>query len=196
MSYSPEDQQEATDGGVDHAVALDATLDRERALSRPNDWPADFNAFVRSHSARLVRSLGLITLDRGLAEDAAQEAFLQLYLHWTEVPQMRDPAAWLYRVGINRCKNYRRALRCTTRLVDRLGRSIGETYEEWSPDASFAAVFRELPARQRTAATLHYLAGFSTAEISRTMDISEGAVSSHLYKTRQSLRKLLEASDD
>jgi RNA polymerase sigma factor (sigma-70 family) len=145
----------------------------------------------------LVKSLALITLDRGLAEDAAQDAFFQLYLHWREVPAMRDPAAWLYRVGINRCKDYRRALRRRLMLVERLGRSTSDDLqdgpqERWSPEIDFLAVLGPLPKRQRTAAALHYLAGFSTSEIAASMSISEGAVGSHLYKARESLRKILE----
>jgi RNA polymerase sigma-70 factor (ECF subfamily) len=151
---------------------------------------------VNGHSARLVKSLALITFDRGLAEDAAQEAFLQLYVHWREVPGMRDPVAWLYRVGMNRCKNYRRALGRTARLIDRLGRSVeGDLCPsgQWSPETDFVAIFQPLPKRQRTAVALHYLAGFSTSEIAQTMGISQGAVGSHLHKARESLRKVLEA---
>jgi RNA polymerase sigma-70 factor, ECF subfamily len=144
-----------------------------------------------------VKSLALVTLDRGLAEDAAQDAFLQLYLHWREVPRMRDPSAWLYRVGLNRCKDYRRAMRRGLRLIERLGHSISDEPQHcvqphWSPETDFVAMVKPLPKRQRTAAALHYLAGFSTSEIAAAMMISEGAVGSHLHKARESLRKTLE----
>jgi RNA polymerase sigma-70 factor, ECF subfamily len=170
---------------------------RDHCLDRGRDaaYAADFDDFVERHSTRLVRSLALISLDRGLAEDAAQEAFLQLYLHWGEVPRMKDPAAWLYRVAINRCKNYRRALGYTAQLIDRLGRSVEHdsfSPEQWSPRADFVALFKPLPKRQRTAVVLHYLADLSTAEIAQAMGISEGAVGSHLHKARQSLREHLE----
>lgn len=200
MSYSADDQ-DLPEGGDNYVSAIDVARNMDWTLSRDEEWPADYETFVHCHSARLVKSLALITLDQGLAEDAAQEAFLQLYLHWPEVPQMRDPAAWLYRVGMNRCKNYRRWLSRTARLVDRLGRSLNLVYPldeedppgEWWPETDFVAAFERLPQRQRTAAALHYLAGFSTAEIARTMDISEGAVGSHLHKARLSLQKVLKA---
>lgn len=174
--------------------AIDAVSgERGWTLSRDGEWPADFEAFLHRHSAQLVKSLALITLDRGLAEDAAQEAFLQLYLHWREVPGMRDPAAWLYRAGMNRCKNYRRALSRADRLADRLSRSVDDgPQEQWSPEPDFVAIFQPLPKRQRAAVALHYLAGFSTSEIATTMGISEGAVGSHLHKAREALRKVLE----
>ena len=94
---------------------------------------------------------------------------------------------------MNRCKNYRRAMSRTARLVERLGQSVDErTQGQWSPEAGFVAIFQPLPKRQRAAVALHYLAGFSTSEIANTMGISEGAVGSHLHKARESLRKVLE----
>lgn len=147
---------------------------------------------MQAHSARLVRSLTLITLDAGLAEDAAQEAFLQLHLHWRD-PAMKDRVAWLYRVAINRSKDYRRALRRATGLAQRLAEVFDEqAVESWSPDPGLVAIVRQLPKRQRTAAALFYLAGFSSREIAAAMGISEGAVGSHLHKAREALRKILE----
>ena len=147
---------------------------------------------MQAHSARLVRSLTLITLDAGLAEDAAQEAFLQLHLHWRD-PAMKDRVAWLYRVAINRSRDYRRALRRTAGLTQRLSERYDEqAVESWSPDPGLVAIVRSLPKRQRTATALFYLAGFSSREIAAAMGISEGAVGSHLHKAREALRKILE----
>ena len=147
---------------------------------------------VRTHSGPLIRTLMLITLDAGLAEDAAQEAFLQLHLHWCD-PAVKNRVAWLYRVAINRSKDYRRALSRVAGLTKRLSRSLDEgAIESWTPDPGLVGILRPLPKRQRTAAALFYLAGFSTAEIARTMGISEGAVGSHLHKAREALRKIWE----
>ena len=140
--------------------------------------PAEFNDLVHAHGPALIRSLTLITLDPGLAEDAAQEAFLKLYLHWND-PAVTDRVAWLYRVAINRSKDYRRALRRASRLGERLAERAGRrALESWNPDPRLIDLLRPLPQRQRTAAALCYLAGFSTHEIGRAMDISEGAVGS------------------
>jgi len=153
---------------------------------------AEFDDLVYAHGSALVRSLTLITLDPGLAEDAAQEAFLKLYLHWND-PAIIDRVAWLYRVAINRSKDYRRAIRRTIQLRDRLtARADRRALESWDPNPRFIDLLRPLPKRQRTAAALFYLAGFSTQEIARAMDISEGAVGSHLHKAREALRKILE----
>jgi DNA-directed RNA polymerase specialized sigma24 family protein len=67
-----------------------------------------YEGFVRDQSRRLLQSLSLIMRDRELAADAAQDAFIQLYRHWEEMEEVRDPVAWLYRVAINRSRDYRR----------------------------------------------------------------------------------------
>jgi RNA polymerase sigma-70 factor, ECF subfamily len=157
---------------------------------------ASFETFVDHHCARLVQSLSLIFLDRELAADAAQEAFIELHLHWDEAVAYTDPVAWLYRVGINRCKDHRRYLARSARLLQRLGGALVEKVEPepWAPETEFIAIIRPLPARQRTAAALFYLADFSIEEIATTMNISEGAVNSHLHRAREALKKVLEAS--
>jgi RNA polymerase sigma-70 factor (ECF subfamily) len=153
-----------------------------------------YEAFVRRHFHPLEKSLSLITLDAGLAADAAQEAFLRLYLRWGDVDKLDDPVAWLYRVGINRCHDYRRQLKRATRLFERLSAEAGtdEPGEQWTPGSEFAGTVKRLPKQQRVAAVLFYQADLSTKEIARTMQISESAVKSHLQRAREALRPLME----
>ena len=154
-----------------------------------------YESFVRDHSPRLLQSLSLIVRDRELAADAAQDAFLQLYRHWDEMEEVRDPVAWLYRVAINRSNDYRRRLARSARLLERL--ITTSTNDDWvAPDAAgtqLVAAFRALPLGQRTAATLYYLADFPVAEVARVMNVSEGTVNRHLYRAREALRVTLEA---
>ncbi len=153
-----------------------------------------YEAFVRRHFHPLEKSLTLITLDPGLAADAAQEACLRLYLRWDRVDELDDPVAWLYRVGINRCRDYRRQLKRAARLFDRLSAETGagEPSARWTPDAEFAGLVKRLPKQQRIAAVLFYQADLSTKEVARTMQISESAVKSHLQRAREALRPLVE----
>lgn len=154
-----------------------------------------FESLVSQQGERLIKSLSVIFLDRELAADAAQEAFVQLYVHWEEVTASGDPQAWLYRVAVNRCKDYRRALARAAHLFQRLAdASTGEaSAQDWTPRGEFMSVLSGLPARQRTAAALYYSADFSVAEIAAVMGISEGSVSSHLHRGRVALKQILEA---
>lgn len=165
-------------------------------------WPegvaideASFENFVRGNAGALVRTLTLVALDREAAADASQEAFFQLYLHWQKISTYEDPVAWLYRVGINRCRDHQRRRARATRLLDRL-RVTAENQplgQDWTPDIELFSVLSQLPVRQRASAVLYYQADFSIAHIAALMHISEGAVNSHLHKARKALRKVLEA---
>jgi len=57
---------------------------------------------VDEHAARLYRLAYLYLHDRPVAEDAAQEAFLEF---WREASRVENPGAWLSRVVRNRCLN-------------------------------------------------------------------------------------------
>jgi RNA polymerase sigma-70 factor (ECF subfamily) len=154
-----------------------------------------FEALVSQQGERLIKSLSAIFLDRELAADAAQEAFVQLYLHWDEVIRKGDPEPWLYKVAINRGKDYRRGLARAARLFQRLVDTSGSeaSAEDCSSQTEFMSVLSGLPARQRAAAALYYSADFSVAEIATVMGISEGSVSTHLHRARTALKETLES---
>jgi RNA polymerase sigma-70 factor (ECF subfamily) len=152
-----------------------------------------FEDLMRNHCGQLIQSLSLVALDRETAADAAQDAFLELHLHFDEV---RDPVPWLYRVAFNRCLDSRRRFARRVRLLERL---VGvASPEDWIAPAmahtDFSEVLVKLPLRQRTAATLYYLADLSVSEIAATMNVSEGSVNRHLYRARETLRNTLEAN--
>lgn len=152
-----------------------------------------FAEFAKRHYEPLAKALALMTLDRQLAADAAQDAFLQLQLRWDTVDELDDPVAWLFRVAINRCHDYHRQLTRASRLVERLVTRFGSDDADypWAPETEFASLTRTLPKQQRIAAVLFYQADLSIAEIARIMGISEGAVNSHLARARKALRSLV-----
>jgi RNA polymerase sigma factor (sigma-70 family) len=152
----------------------------------------DFETFVREHCSRLVQTLSLIVLDRELASDAAQDAFLKLYLRWDTVDELQDPVAWVYKVALNRCMDYRRRIARRVRLLERLQADYYQPNGWATPEAhssELVEMFKSLPQGQRTAATLYYLADFPTQEIAQVMNVSKGTVDRHLYRARQALRE-------
>jgi RNA polymerase sigma factor (sigma-70 family) len=169
----------------------------ESSQAVPREHGESFESFMRNHTGRLVQALTMISLDREAAADAAQEAFIELYRRWDGGERPRDPAAWLYRVGINRCKDYRRFVTRTVRVVERLGSAgesdAGTASVGWAPSPEFLSAFRALPKGQRTAATLYYLNDLPVEEVAAIMGVSEGTVNSHLHRAREALKKLVEA---
>jgi RNA polymerase sigma-70 factor, ECF subfamily len=145
-------------------------------------------------SPSLIRTLTLIVLDREVAAEIAQETFVQLYLRWDDVAQHPNLPGWIYRVALNRAKDYRRSIARATRLIERIGRSLpsAPTTASWQPEAEFLDILRKLPKGQRTATALHHVGDLSVPEVARIMGTSEGTVKSHLHRAHLALKEMLE----
>jgi RNA polymerase sigma-70 factor (ECF subfamily) len=152
------------------------------------------DTLFRAHYSRLVEAVAVASGDYDGAADAVQEAFVQLWRHWDEVRLYEDPAGWVRRVAINRAFNWRRSLARRAAALLRLGEDeqTTATVDERS-DSAVLLAFRALPARQRLAMGLHYVADLSVAEVARAMDVSEGTVKQHLHRGRETMRHRLEA---
>ena len=150
-------------------------------------------ALFHAHYSRLVEAIAAASDDDDGAADAVQEAFVQLWKHWDKVRSYDDPVGWVRRVAINRAFNRRRSLaRRAAALLRLAGTEQTVTAAgQWS-DPLIMGTFRSLPARQRVAMGLHYVADLSVAEVAAAMGVSEGSVKKHLYRGREALRRTLE----
>jgi RNA polymerase sigma factor (sigma-70 family) len=150
--------------------------------------------FVTDYPA-LVRTLFLIVHDRAAAEDIAQDAYIQLLLHWDKVSTYEQPAAWVRRVAI------RLAVRETqrTRLRAKLERfTPAPSHDDSSYDPDLMAAIRTLSLRQRTIVVLFYFEDRPMDEIADLLACSTSSGWVHLHRARRRLATLLgeEVSDD
>jgi RNA polymerase sigma-70 factor, ECF subfamily len=146
----------------------------------------------------LVRTLAVIAGDRLRAEDALQDAFAELCLHWRKVGAYEDPEAWVRKVAINRLRNQERSLLRRSRALLRLGvweaakASAAQVGDDFRLRPELRAALLQLPLRQRAAVVLFYVEDLAVADVARCMGITEGAVNRHLHRGRETLRRLLE----
>ena len=153
-------------------------------------------ALFKAQRESLVRALTVSCGDFALAEDSVQEAFARLCVHWKRVSNYDDPATWVRRVALNLTRDHRRLLLRRTRLLIRLGNQPEVAPPAIYKDPHLWEAIRELPARQRTALALYYLAHLKVAEVAATMKVSQGTVKRYLDRARESLRMKLEASHE
>jgi RNA polymerase sigma factor (sigma-70 family) len=182
--------------GGDYLTMDDAELVRR---AREGDKEA-FAALLARHRGMLValcrRALG----DDGLAEDAAQEAALQAMLGLDRLRRPERFGAWLGGIGLNVCRRWQRerAREGWSLAAVTGGRSVPDGSPAEAAEAADAArrvrrAVGRLPAGQRAAVALFYLAGLAHREVAAALGIGIGAVKTRLHKGRAALRDELAA---
>ncbi len=126
------------------------------------------------------------------AEDLVQDVFLKAY---GSLSSLRDPElfkAWLYRIAVNKVKDFRRRQKLTSLF------SFAEDGKEQDPPdmgpdsydnlagkqfwARFNEFIKKLPKLQQEVFRLRFLDHLSITEIAVTLERSESAVKTHLYR--------------
>lgn len=144
------------------------------------------------HIDMVVRRL--VGFDQDLAEDIAQEVWIQIF---RALPGYRGDSqfsTWAHRIAVNRTLN---ALRRTKRLaaiettVEEDSASVEMDTERSFVAASIEAATAKLSPGARTVFVLHDVEGYTHEEIAAELGITSGGSKSQLFKARAKLRKLL-----
>jgi len=145
-----------------------------------------FDEFFADHYGRVVASLTLGLGDRALAEEAAQEAFVVALRRWGTVAYSQRPAAWVYVVAMRFAR--RQLRRRESRKEIRVMPLDVDPAQSLSDRLTLRDALALLPARQRQAVVLRYLADLAVADVARAMGCKEGTVKSTLHSALASLR--------
>jgi RNA polymerase sigma-70 factor, ECF subfamily len=153
------------------------------------------------HIDMVVRRL--VGFDPDLAEDIAQEVWIQIF---RALPSYRGDSqfsTWAHRIAVNRTLN---ALRRTKRMaaieiaVEEDTASVEMDTERSFIAASIDSATAKLSPGARAVFVLHDVEGYTHEEIAQELGITSGGSKSQLFKARAKLRKLLahliDVSDD
>lgn len=137
-----------------------------------------------------------ILRDADLADDAAQQAMIEI---WRHLPGLKDPdrlLAWAYRIvartayaEARRTRSWRVAAAPLAPAVP----DIGAHTDAVADRDQLARGFQRLSLDHRVVVVLKHFGSLSDAEISRALDIPEGTVRSRLHYSMRVLRAALEA---
>lgn len=167
----------------------------EKAQARD---PFAFDQLVRRFQDRAVGYAStLLGDDRASAEDAAQEAFLEVYRC---LIGLKLPAAfpgWLRRLVFKHCDRVRRGKpeRAVSlesvqyRLYDEADLETDLVRQQEAEQVR--AAIHALPCGERAVTTLFYLSGCPTREIAAFLEVPEATVRIRLHRARLRLRKEL-----
>lgn len=152
----------------------------------------DIKAFLRGDYDRVVRAVALVCGDRQRAEDAVQDALVDV---WTKRRAVDDLSGWVATAALNRARSRWRSLsaerRAFSRLADRSAHRQAPVEPAATFDARLAAALRNLPRGQREVIALHYLLDMSVAVVAERLGLAEGTVKTHLHRGRAALRVAL-----
>lgn len=133
-----------------------------------------------------------------LAEDAAQEAFIEAFRN---LAALRDPEAfpgWLRKIIQSQCRRFTRRKKVMTVSLDEAG-ELKSPIE--GPDvavqrealrASILEAIASLPSAQKTTTTLFYINGYSHREVADFLDVPVSTVKKRLHDSRRLLRERMD----
>jgi RNA polymerase sigma-70 factor (ECF subfamily) len=157
-----------------------------------------YGELVWRHYPGVVNVVYRMCGDSHLAEDAAQDAFIQAWLHLPSYRPQTPLRGWLYRIAINAALDFlRREAATTPHDIETLTLvSPGPDPEAITVDGERADQVRRavmsLPPASRAVLILREYEGFSYQQTAKALDIPIGTVMSRLNYARQCLRKLLD----
>jgi RNA polymerase sigma-70 factor (ECF subfamily) len=155
------------------------------------DWQPDFEQLVDNHQS-MVFSLALrMTSDRGLAEEIAQDVFLELDRHLGKIESPAHACFWLRRVAMSRSADALRRRKVRgLHLWVKINEHHGLQLEpRTSPlGGRLEALLATLPESQRAALVLRYQEDLTPEEIAATLNAPLATVKSNLQRGLKLLR--------
>ena len=174
------------------------SLDDDYAIIRQfiDGDPSAFQILVKRHKEK-VRNIVYITMNNSaLVDDIAQEVFITVYRNLKYFRFESQFTTWLYRITVNRCKDYLRKMNV---------RKIFSPLEEGNEVAEFSTptenkdvsrivmdAISKLPVKLRMPLILKDIEGFSYQEISETLKCEMGTVKSRIFRGREKLKEILQ----
>ena len=146
-----------------------------------------FSREIEALAPTMFRVSFAILRNRADCEDAAQNAVLKAYTNLDTLKERRYFKTWMIRILKNECLNYTRA----NRRVVPLTAYTDVGYDMEVPDLDLNRAFDALTKDERLTVTLYYYEGYTTREIAKICEVSDGTVRSRLSRARETLRERL-----
>lgn len=154
-------------------------------------WQPDFERLVDEHQSMVFSLAWRMTGDRGLAEEIAQDVFLELDMHLARMESPAHTLFWLRRVTMSRSADAlrRRRVRGGDLWVEIDDHHGAAPEEHDSPlGTRLEQLLSTLPEPQRAAITLRYQEDLTPDEIAALLDSPLATVKSHLQRGLKLLR--------
>ncbi len=169
-------------------------MDRELVVRAQAGDEVAFAAIIGAAHGRFKQIAYRILRDAYLAEDAMQQAMVEM---WRKLPTLRDPDrfdGWSYRFLVHACyreaKRYKESYRQLPGVVD-------TSYPDGSGTVNdrdqLERAFKRLSVDHRAVVVMHYYLDLTIEDTAQALGISAGTAKSRLNRAMAKLRLALEA---
>jgi RNA polymerase sigma-70 factor (ECF subfamily) len=170
-------------------------MDRELVVRAQQGDQHAFEALTVAAHPRLFRVAHGILRDPTAAEDATQQAFIDI---WRHLRRLRDPArfeAWAYRIVVNACRDEvkRRPDWVSDEVTPEVPAFGSDPYGVVADRDQLSRGFARLSVDHRAVIVLRYLLDLPVEDAAEALGVPPGTIQSRLSRALASLRAVLEA---
>ncbi len=155
-----------------------------------------FKTLVIKHKEK-VRNLVFLTLgDAEFVDDISQDVFISVYHKLKEFRFESKFTTWLYRITVNKCRDYLRKKKVRSIFVPIKDSDTEYGTGPFSENVDIPNLVRtaieKLPEKLRVPLVLRDIDGFSYKEIADQLGTEVGTVKSRIFRARETLKVILE----
>lgn len=155
-----------------------------------------FTKLVLKHKEK-VRNLVFLTLgDADNVDDISQDVFINVFHKIKDFRFESKFTTWLYRITVNKCRDYLRKKRVRSIFVPIKDSTIEPSVKGHSDSPDLPGLVRKgiakLPEKLRVPLILRDIDGLSYKEIADQLECEVGTIKSRIFRARESLKFILE----
>ena len=155
-----------------------------------------FRTLVIKHKEK-VRNLVFITLgDAEYVDDISQDVFISVYHKLREFRFESKFTTWLYRITVNKCRDYLRKKRVRSIFVpikdSDTEYGTGPFSENIDVPHLVRSAIEKLPEKLKVPLVMRDIEGLSYKEIADQLGTEVGTIKSRIFRARESLKVILE----
>lgn len=166
-----------------------------KSLLLQKQWEASFFQIVEQYSQRLLHCSFAIVKDHASAQDALQEAFINIWKNLHKFKGESHPYTWCYSIVRNSALNeLKKQKKHRSEQIEGIFNLAENTPLKWGADEidnQLHTALNVLPEKQRLVFELRYYQDLSFHEISILTDTSIGALKANYHHAKIKIEKKL-----
>lgn len=150
------------------------------------------------HAGKVFALCYRLTADRGMAEDATQEVFIQLWQKLNNFSGQSKFSTWLHSVTANITLSYMRKQKSWFRRMVNFEESAAmqDVSPRCTSEIDLEALILRLPERARVVFVLHAIEGYRHEEIGQMMNMAAGTSKAQFHRAKQLLKVWMGYDDE